>query len=289
VFALLNAFAAYAHHHNEIFHRFYPFPFALDVGRGPSMLPTIGCGLGDDDDDDGVNLYLRDCWSHHFVWFDLDHLGDYFARCRIRPRRVGGGGGRADEEDDGDATSPAPSSSSSLSRPWRRGDVVTHYNRLMNSTVTKRIVGVGGEAVRAYGEYSSEYAASAGDGGGSVGAVDDRPGNDRQAKARRAGVSRDPQFLIPFCQSVSSSSAKGRDGARLDRRGGGDDIGRRVVRGAPESCLAVGRQPPPFHRQPPLRPGAGIIAARARRPAPVARRARGLPPRWRVTPPAPTK
>ncbi len=98
---------------------------------------------------------------------------------------------------------------------------MTLYNRLTNSTVTKRIVGVGGDAVRAYGEYSSEYAASAGDGGGSAGAVDDRPGDDREAEARRAGVPRDPRFPIPFCQSVSSSSAKGRDGARLDRRGGG--------------------------------------------------------------------
>ncbi len=36
-FASLNAFAADAYHHDKIFDRFYPFPFALDVGRGPSM------------------------------------------------------------------------------------------------------------------------------------------------------------------------------------------------------------------------------------------------------------
>ena len=255
-FVSLNAFAVYAHHDDDVFHMFYPFPFALDVGRGPSMLPTIGCGLGDDDDDDGGNVYLRDCWSHRFVWFDLNHLKDHCAMCIFRMPRGGGGrggggegGGEGEDNNHVRSSAPSSSSSSSLSRPWHRGDVVTLYNKMTNSTVTKRIVGVGGDAVRACGEYSSEYydAAIAVEDGGGTDDIDDNrlirrggANDDDRVEAettRRAGVPHDPRFPIPFCQSILSSTKWRNDDAR---RSGGD----RVEGGGASSSAALFVVPP---------------------------------------------
>ncbi len=144
---------------------------------------------------------------------------------------------------------------------------MTLYNGTTNSTVMKRIVGVGVDAIRACGEYSSKYAAIAKDGRTDDDADDCRirrgaDDDDCEAETRRAGVPHDPRFSIPFCRSILSSAKGGRnDNTRSggDRGGGGIAVCR-VLRGATGSLVAGGGQPPPFHRQPPLRPGAGVVA-----------------------------
>ena len=59
-FFAINAFGTYTHFHDNLFH-YYPLPFAIDVGVGPSMLPTLTPNRGE--------LYLRDIWSHRSSFF----------------------------------------------------------------------------------------------------------------------------------------------------------------------------------------------------------------------------
>jgi len=54
-FFTINAFGTYTHFHDNLF-QYYPLPCAIDVGVGPSMLPTLTPNRGE--------LYLRDVWSH---------------------------------------------------------------------------------------------------------------------------------------------------------------------------------------------------------------------------------
>ena len=51
-FFTINAFGTYTHYHDDLFIKYYPLPFALDVGIGYSMIPTIN--------PINNNLYLRD-------------------------------------------------------------------------------------------------------------------------------------------------------------------------------------------------------------------------------------
>ena len=161
-FLSLNSFAIYTHYHDEIFHCYYPFPIAFDVGHGPSMLPTIGGG----DEGNDNNLYLRDCWSHRFLWLDYGHckkciLSSLSPLCMLYSRVASkeGEGHLGTVEGEIDNTISVASttlSSSSFNRPWRKGDVVTLYNPYTKSLVTKRIIGVGGDYVCAFGEYALE-------------------------------------------------------------------------------------------------------------------------------------
>eukprot|EP00984_Skeletonema_dohrnii_P011481 scaffold4587_cov144-Skeletonema_dohrnii-CCMP3373.AAC.6 len=58
-FFAINAFGTYTHFHDNLF-QYYPLPFAIDVGVGPSMLPTLTPDRGE--------LYLRDVWSHRSIF-----------------------------------------------------------------------------------------------------------------------------------------------------------------------------------------------------------------------------
>ncbi len=64
-FFTINAFGTYTHFHDNLF-QYYPLPFALDVGVGPSMMPTLTPNRGE--------LYLRDVWSHRNP-FSNNHRG----------------------------------------------------------------------------------------------------------------------------------------------------------------------------------------------------------------------
>jgi len=107
----------YAHTDDMLFYYTYPLPFAMDIGQGPSMYPTMGTSCNDDNNDgkeeEQFNLYLRDTLS-----FRLPSL---------------------------------------ISRKWKKGDVVTYYNPITNYMCTKRIIGVEGDTVCVFGEYAQEF------------------------------------------------------------------------------------------------------------------------------------
>lgn len=58
-FFTINAFGTYTHFHDNLF-EYYPLPFAIDVGVGPSMMPTLTPNIGE--------LYLRDVWSYRSLF-----------------------------------------------------------------------------------------------------------------------------------------------------------------------------------------------------------------------------
>ena len=51
-FFTINAFGTYTHYHDDLFTKYYPLPFALDVGIGYSMIPTLNPHMNE--------VYLRD-------------------------------------------------------------------------------------------------------------------------------------------------------------------------------------------------------------------------------------
>jgi hypothetical protein len=126
---------------------------------------------------------------------------------------------------------------------------------MTRTTVTKRIIGVGGDVVRVHGEYSDEYRSRynrynhsrprpddetdaivgydaegerrGGEGGGHEYECNlMRDGiDDNQAMAvRRAGVPHDVRFPIPFCQMISSLSSTSSSSSTLSM--GGRDVPR---------------------------------------------------------------
>ena len=108
----------YAHTDDMSFYYTYPLPFAMDIGQGPSMYPTMGTSCNDDNNDgkeeEQFNLYLRDTLSFRLP-------------------------------------------SSLISRKWKKGDVVTYYNPITKYMCTKRIIGVEGDTVCVFGEYAQEF------------------------------------------------------------------------------------------------------------------------------------
>ena len=104
----------YAHIDDTLFYYTYPLPFAIDIGQGPSMYPTMGTSCNDVDDREEFNLYLRDTLSFRLP-------------------------------------------SSSISRKWKKGDIVTYYNPITKYMSTKRIIGVEGDTVCVFGEYAQEF------------------------------------------------------------------------------------------------------------------------------------
>lgn len=160
VFMSLNLLAAYTHAYDDLFFYFYPFPFALDVGHGPSMMPTMHFG---------GEMFWRDCWSHRIVWLNLDHLkhcfNQLFSEQSTTQEKV------------------------SLRRPWQNGDVVTVFNPFTRSIVTKRIIGVGGDSIRLFGEFAQKYHA----------AMD---AHGAKNEWNSCGVPHDTRLQVPYCQKV---------------------------------------------------------------------------------------
>ena len=207
-FLSLNSFAIYTHYHDDFFHSYYPFPIAFDVGCGPSMLPTIG---GGDDGNDNNNLYLRDCWSHRFLWLDYEHCKKCIITIliplwisQVESKKDDGNMEMGEGETDNTISVASTTlSSSAFNRPWRKGDVVTLYNPYTKSLVTKRIIGVGGEYVCAFGEYALE--------------LHNQHQQQHQPRVNKAAapcnelevgaavVPHDARFPIPFCRMISSS------------------------------------------------------------------------------------
>ena len=73
-------------------------------------------------------------------------------------------------------------------RKYQRGDVVTMYNPYSRNIVTKRIVGVEGDAIPVCGEFATKFCEK--DGGGR----DD------------GGVPVDERFDPPFCQTIQNNN-----------------------------------------------------------------------------------
>jgi len=116
-FITINAYGIYAHTDDTLFYYTYPLPFAMDIGQGPSMYPTMGTSCNDNNDgkeEEQFNLYLRDTLSFRLP-------------------------------------------SSSISRRWKKGDIVTYYNPITKYMCTKRIIGVEGDTVCVFGEYAQEF------------------------------------------------------------------------------------------------------------------------------------
>ncbi len=77
------------------------------------------------------------------------------------------------------------SGNNSNNRAYKKGDVVTIYNPYSKSIVTKRIVGVGGDTVRLYGEYASEFC--------------------KRGREEDGGVTVDGRFDPPFCETMQQT------------------------------------------------------------------------------------
>ncbi|KAL7428915.1 hypothetical protein ACHAXH_001458, partial [Discostella pseudostelligera] len=88
--------------------------------------------------------------------------------------------------------------------PWQKGDIVTLYNPYTKSLVTKRIIGVGGDYVSAYGEYAREfYRLRQLQQQHRINDEDDRAREDDYA----VGVPHDARFPAPFYQTIFSSQS----------------------------------------------------------------------------------
>ncbi|KAL7489965.1 hypothetical protein ACHAW6_015758 [Cyclotella cf. meneghiniana] len=118
-------------HYNDKYYPYYPFPFAIDIGDGPSMLPTMI---------PGVELYWRECWSDRFFWFNWIHFKQVSRRLFAH-----------------DASLKSTTDEISYKRPWQRGDIVTIFNPYSQTITCKRIIAVEGDKVRVFGEYAQAF------------------------------------------------------------------------------------------------------------------------------------
>ena len=235
----LNSFAIYTHYHDEIFYSYYPFPIAFDMGYGPSMLPTIGGRNGNKN-----YLYLRDCWSHRFLWLDYEHCKNCMTSILHSLLLI-----FAQYHDKGTKTTVGKSDNpisvaSSFNRPWQKGDIVTLYNPYTKTLVTKRIIGVGGDYVCALGEYARELYHHQQQqhyrhrhGNDAHVALDDNHG------VGAIVVPHDERFPIPFCQVIPSSSSSSSSQVRL----AGEDKQQNQHQDAPQWYKNAIIQVPPHH------------------------------------------
>jgi len=195
-FGSLNIVATYTHYHDDYFHTYFPFPIAFDVGVGASMLPTIGCKRDNNDTTanniNGSNLYLRDCSSHRFIWLNTNNFYQYciFSTNKLSRTLLFGGTTTIEHVEEVESVP-------TLKRPWQRGDVVTLYCPQTKSTVTKRIIGIGGDTINVFGEYAHDYYSSRRRRRRRL-RLDD--GDVLTETAVAAGVPYHPLFPVPFCQ-----------------------------------------------------------------------------------------
>lgn len=129
-FVILSTIIGSVTHCNDDYFLFYPFPFAIDIGNGPSMLPTMI----------PLDIYLRDCWSNRFVWMNWGHL-KHLTCALFNPN---GNSSTADR-------------SISFKRPWQKGDIVTIFNPYSKTLVCKRIVGLEGDRIKVFGEFAQAF------------------------------------------------------------------------------------------------------------------------------------
>ena len=185
-FISLYTFGIYVHFDDTNYYYFYPLPFALDVGVGPSMLPTIGSGSStatEDPSSPGGSVYLRDCWSHRVIWFNLDHLW----KCITAK-----------------TTTTNEKHNNSIKRPWQKGDIVTIYNPYTKSIVTKRIIGTSGDTINVFGEYAHEfYEHNRKRKHNSNPSIDNA--NADEMNTELWGVPYDGRFDVPYCKRILQS------------------------------------------------------------------------------------
>ena len=117
-------------HTNDDYYIYYPLPFAIDIGEGASMMPTMIPG----------EVYLRDCWSDRFFSFDLLR--------RILPT------GR---DTTGDVAMNSNTETRLYKRPYQKGDIVTIYNPHTQNLICKRIIGISGDTIHVFGQYAQSY------------------------------------------------------------------------------------------------------------------------------------
>jgi hypothetical protein len=169
------------------------------------MLPTIGCSKQDNNDTNATNnnsnnnnisnyinnLYLRDCSSHRFIWLNANNFYQYciFSINRLHTALLFGGTTTTEHVEEEELVP-------TLKRPWQRGDVVTLYCPQTKTTVTKRIIGISGDTINAFGEYAHAYYSSR----RRRLRLDNNDGDVVTATAVAAGVPYHPLFPVPFCQ-----------------------------------------------------------------------------------------
>ena len=177
IFISINTFGIYTHYHDDLFAFYYPFPFAIDVGHGPSMLPTLN--------PQNLELYLRDVFSHRHCGSDNSLL-------------LG----------NSSTTSSSNNSNSNRNQKYKKGDVVTIYNPHTKSIVTKRIVGMEGDIIRLFGEHAVEFGEK--EMMMMMAVMKVRGEEDTGEGDCGGGVPLDVRFDPPFCQQQASllSSAR---------------------------------------------------------------------------------
>jgi signal peptidase I len=150
-------------HLNDDYYPYYPLPFALDIGEGGSMMPTIL----------PAEVYLRDCFNDRFFWLNWQHLQQVWpTRQHIN---------RSTSTDYHTTTQHE----STYKRPYQKGDVVTIFNPFSKTLISKRIVGIEGDTVLAFGEYAQSY---------------HEMGKDD------CGVPADDRYAIPYCQQEAQNA-----------------------------------------------------------------------------------
>ena len=187
LFVSANAVIGTITHFNDEYFPYYPMPFALDVSSGPSMIPSMYA--------DGRDLYLRDCWSHRFVWLDWDNIKICLGRL-LRTNKdeanlessttnlseSEGDGGKESKE--GNKQNKKESSLASYNKPWQKGDIVVFLQPDSKYLATKRIIGVEGDTIQVYGEHALDFYNANKDGD--------------------LGVNVDARYPVPFCRKVNS-------------------------------------------------------------------------------------
>ncbi len=151
-------------HLSDDYFPYYPLPFAFDVGIGPSMIPTMY--------PDGRDLFLRDCWSDRFFWFDWNHIIFTLSdRCRDASSKI----------------VELKGGIHSFKRPWQRGDVVCYLQPDSNFIACKRIIGVEGDTVQLFGQYAKDF-------------------NQINSNGD-FGVTYDERYPQPYCRKISKTES----------------------------------------------------------------------------------
>eukprot|EP00580_Thalassiosira_gravida_P016634 CAMPEP_0201664398 /NCGR_PEP_ID=MMETSP0494-20130426/5877_1 /ASSEMBLY_ACC=CAM_ASM_000839 /TAXON_ID=420259 /ORGANISM="Thalassiosira gravida, Strain GMp14c1" /LENGTH=262 /DNA_ID=CAMNT_0048143157 /DNA_START=439 /DNA_END=1227 /DNA_ORIENTATION=- len=169
------------------------------------------------------DLYWRDTWSHRLIWLDLDHWRKYFYLSVVSRLRSTLSSEELEElSTTNNTTTTTADVNISIKRPWQKGDVVTIYNPYTESIVTKRIIGVGGDPVRLFGEYAHEYhhryhhrAVTAG--GDTNDNIDGTNMGRREDDCYGVpyGVPYDARFPIPFCQRRATTATPSEEEERV--------------------------------------------------------------------------
>lgn len=129
-------------HLNDEYYWYYPLPFAIDIGDGASMMPTILPS----------EIYLRDCYSNRFIWLNWQHLQQRVVGSATYTQHP-----TSTKTQETATTAKQHQHLSYYNRSYQKGDIVTIFNPFSKNMVCKRIIGTEGDKVRVFGEYAQSY------------------------------------------------------------------------------------------------------------------------------------